>query len=62
MPFLCAKEILQIQNLEAARGKEIVVMRSDAAHHELLERNFQDHLITCRNDTGGFVPHCVRKA
>src|SRR3989339_788574 len=35
----------QIQNLEAARGKEIVVMRSDAAHHALLERNFRDRLI-----------------
>jgi PAS domain S-box-containing protein len=35
----------QIQNLEAARGKQIVVMRSDAAHHALLERNFQDRLI-----------------
>jgi PAS domain S-box-containing protein len=35
----------QIQKLEAARGKEIVVMRSDAAHHALLERNFRDHLI-----------------
>lgn len=35
----------QIKNLEAARGKEIVVMRSDAAHHALLERNFRDRLI-----------------
>ena len=35
----------QIQNIEAARGKEIVVMRSDAAHHALLERNFRDRLI-----------------
>jgi PAS domain S-box-containing protein len=31
----------EFENLEAARGKEIVVMRSDAAHHALIERNFQ---------------------
>jgi signal transduction histidine kinase/ABC-type amino acid transport substrate-binding protein len=35
----------QIQNIEAATGKEIAVMRSDAAHHVLLERNFQGQLI-----------------
>lgn len=35
----------RIQNIEAARGKEIVVMRSDAAHHALLERNFPGRLI-----------------
>lgn len=34
-----------IPNIEAAKGKEIVVMRSDAAHHELVERNFQGRLI-----------------
>jgi signal transduction histidine kinase len=34
-----------ILNLEAAKGKEIVVMRSDAAHHELLERHFPGRLI-----------------
>jgi ABC-type amino acid transport substrate-binding protein len=34
-----------IQNIAAARGKEIVVMRSDAAHHALMERNFQGKLI-----------------
>ena len=31
--------------IEAARGKEIVVMRSDAAHHFLVERKFQGRLI-----------------
>jgi ABC-type amino acid transport substrate-binding protein len=34
-----------IANIEAARGKEIVVMRSDAAHNELVRRNFQGQLI-----------------
>ncbi len=34
-----------IQNIAAARGKEIVAMRSDAAHHELLKRNFQGSLV-----------------
>ncbi|MFH1043521.1 MAG: transporter substrate-binding domain-containing protein [Pseudomonadota bacterium] len=34
-----------IRDIAAARGKEIVVMRSDAAHHALLERNFQGKLI-----------------
>jgi len=34
-----------IRNIEAARGKEIVVMRSDVAHHALLEHNFQKSLI-----------------
>ena len=31
-------------NIEAAQGKEIVVMRSDAAHHALMEKHFQGHL------------------
>ncbi|MBM4289736.1 MAG: transporter substrate-binding domain-containing protein [Deltaproteobacteria bacterium] len=35
----------QIQYIEAAKGKEIAVMRSDAAHHVLLERHFQGQLI-----------------
>lgn len=34
-----------IQNLEAARGKKIVAMRSDAAHHELMDRKFQGELV-----------------
>ena len=42
-----------IPNLEAAKGKEIVVMRSDAAHHELLELNFQGHLIMVYNIPAG---------
>lgn len=33
-----------IGSIEAAQGKKIVVMRSDAAHHELLNRNFQGEL------------------
>jgi hypothetical protein len=28
-----------------AKGKEIVVMRSDAAHHELMARKFEGRLI-----------------
>ncbi|AFM23768.1 transporter substrate-binding domain-containing protein [Desulfomonile tiedjei] len=31
--------------IEAAQGKTIVAMRSDAAHHELLELNFQGELM-----------------
>ncbi len=34
-----------IPNIAAAQGKEIVVMRSDAAHHQLMGRNFQGKLI-----------------
>ncbi|MGE5894838.1 MAG: transporter substrate-binding domain-containing protein [bacterium] len=34
-----------IRSIEAAGGKEIVAMRSDAAHHALLERNFQGRLV-----------------
>ena len=33
-----------IGSIEAAQGKKILVMRSDAAHHELLKRNFQGEL------------------
>ncbi len=32
-------------DLESARGKEIVVMRSDAAHHALKQRRFDDRLV-----------------
>ncbi|MBF0203742.1 MAG: transporter substrate-binding domain-containing protein [Desulfamplus sp.] len=35
-----------IQNLAAAQGKEIVVMKSDAAHHELLELKFHGTMLT----------------
>jgi len=34
-----------IQNIAAAQGKEIVVMRSDAAHHAIVDRNFQGNLV-----------------
>ncbi|MCX6925678.1 MAG: transporter substrate-binding domain-containing protein [Verrucomicrobia bacterium] len=34
-----------IPNLAAATGKEIVVLRSDAAHHELVQRKFAGKLI-----------------
>ena len=34
-----------LESLQAARGKEIVVMRSDAAHQALVERNFQGRII-----------------
>ncbi|RPJ04984.1 MAG: PAS domain S-box protein, partial [Deltaproteobacteria bacterium] len=43
--FFVRKGSPSIQNIEGAREKEIVVMRSDAAHHALLERNFQGRLI-----------------
>jgi signal transduction histidine kinase len=42
-----------ILNLEAAKRKEIVMMRSDAAHHELLERHFPGHLILVDNIPAG---------
>lgn len=34
-----------ISDIAAARGKEIIVMRSDAAHHALLERGFDGKII-----------------
>jgi PAS domain S-box-containing protein len=34
-----------LKNIEAAKGKDIVVMRSDAAHHALLKHNFQGNLV-----------------
>lgn len=34
-----------IKNIEEAKGKEILVMRSDAAHHALLERKFEGKVI-----------------
>ena len=43
--FFVRKGDSPIPNIAAARGKTIVVMRSDAAHQELLERNFQGNLI-----------------
>jgi PAS domain S-box-containing protein len=43
--FFLRKGDFPLPNIEAARGKEIIVMRSDAAHHELLENGFQGRLI-----------------
>ena len=43
--FFVRKGDPAIPNIAAAQGKEIVVMRSDAAHHALIERNFQGKLI-----------------
>jgi PAS domain S-box-containing protein len=43
--FFVRKGDPPIQNIEGANGKEIAVMRSDAAHHALLARNFQGRLI-----------------
>lgn len=43
--FFVRKGNPRLQNIEGAKGKEIVVMRSDAAHHALLERNLQGRLI-----------------
>ncbi|OGP20602.1 MAG: hypothetical protein A2054_04960 [Deltaproteobacteria bacterium GWA2_55_10] len=34
-----------IKDVRGARGKEILVLRSDAAHHALLERNFEGKII-----------------
>jgi len=44
--FFVRKGNPAIQNIAAAQGKTIVVMRSDAAHHELLERKFQGQIVT----------------
>ena len=43
--FFVRKGTPLIQNIEGAKGKEIAVMRSDAAHHALLARNFEGRLI-----------------
>ena len=43
--FFVRKGSPPIQNIDDARGREIIVMRSDAAHHALVERNFKGHLI-----------------
>jgi signal transduction histidine kinase/ABC-type amino acid transport substrate-binding protein len=43
--FFVRKGDSPIQGIREAAGKEIVVMRSDAAHHELLERNFKGRLV-----------------
>ena len=43
--FFVRKGEPAIPNIAAARGKEIVVMHSDAAHHELLKRKFEGKLI-----------------
>ncbi|MEW6600648.1 MAG: transporter substrate-binding domain-containing protein, partial [Nitrospirota bacterium] len=43
--FFVRKGTRPIHDIKAAKGKEIVVMQSDAAHHELIERNFQGRLV-----------------
>lgn len=43
--FFVRKGDPTIPNIAAAQGMEVVVMRSDAAHHQLMERNFQGKLI-----------------
>jgi PAS domain S-box-containing protein len=43
--FFVRKGDAPIPTIAAARGKEIVVMRSDAAHHALLTRKFEGNLI-----------------
>ncbi|OGW19553.1 MAG: hypothetical protein A2077_05690 [Nitrospirae bacterium GWC2_46_6] len=35
----------EIRDMESAHGKKIVVMRSDAAHHALLEHKFQGEIV-----------------
>jgi signal transduction histidine kinase len=44
-----------LPDIKAAMGKEIVVMRSDAAHHALLDRNFQGRLITVETIPAGLA-------
>jgi PAS domain S-box-containing protein len=43
--FFVRKGSTPPQTINDARGKEIVVMRSDAAHHALVERHFDGRLI-----------------
>jgi len=43
--FFVRKGEPSIRDIEGAKGKDIVVMRSDAAHQALLERNFQGRVI-----------------
>ena len=51
--FFVRKGDSPINTIADAQGKEIVVMRSDAAHHELLARNFQKNLIFVDTITDG---------
>lgn len=53
--FFVRKGDRAIPDINTAMGKEIVVMRSDAAHHELLERNFQGRLITVETIPDGLA-------
>lgn len=43
--FFVRKGEPDIDNIEAAQGKNLVVMKSDAAHHALLEQKFQGEVI-----------------
>lgn len=43
--FFVRKGDSPIPDLAAVRGKSIVVMRSDSAHHELLNNNFESNLV-----------------
>jgi len=43
--FFVREDRPSISSIASARGKEIVVMRSDAAHHALEARHFGDNLI-----------------
>ena len=51
--FFVAEGRPPIQSLAAAKGKEIVVLRSDAAHHELLERHFDGTVIPVASIANG---------
>ncbi len=46
--FFVRKGDPPINDIEGAKGKEIVVVRSDAAHHSLLARNFQGRIVPVR--------------
>lgn len=43
--FFVRKGTPLIKNVVGAKGREIIVLRSDAAHHALLEHNFQGRII-----------------
>lgn len=47
--FFVRKGDPPIDNIAGAEGKEVIVMRSDAAHHALLERGFTGNIILAKN-------------
>jgi ABC-type amino acid transport substrate-binding protein len=51
--FFVREGMAPIPSVTAAKGKQIVVMRSDVAHHKLLEYKFQGEIITVNTISDG---------